>query len=154
MHASTVFAAAAALWATSVSASAMPTAYLEERALEKRADQTAPWVTVDDEGQPAKTYTPHMETSGGTTKVVDAAPHDITASVYTFTSWEKITTSTGAPPNPTATGKNNEGAFARCYNTEGDWAPFCDPANNSTLLTGNTYYGEFSIYTRKVCAVS
>lgn len=142
MHASTVLAAMA-FWASSASASAVPTAYVEERAanIEKRAEQTAPWVTVDDEGQPAKTYTPSMETSDGTTKVIDAAPHDITASVYTWTTWEKVTTSTGAPPNPTATGKNNEGAFARCFNQKGDNAPFCDPIINSTLETGHTYYG-------------
>ncbi|KAL3958904.1 hypothetical protein ACCO45_007066 [Purpureocillium lilacinum] len=68
-------------------------------------------------------------------------PHDLTASVYTWTTWGKITTSTGEPPNPTATNvKTGEGSFSRCFNKDGPNAPFCRPAANSTLLTGSTYY--------------
>ncbi|KAJ6443006.1 hypothetical protein O9K51_04185 [Purpureocillium lavendulum] len=101
-----------------------------------------PWVVVDDEGQPSKTVTPSMTTVSGTPSAVDgAAPHDLTASVYTWTTWGQITTSTGEPPNPTATNsKTGEGAFSRCFNKDGPNAPFCRPAANSTLLTGRTYY--------------
>ncbi|KAL9480115.1 hypothetical protein ACSS6W_004901 [Trichoderma asperelloides] len=149
MHAIAVLgAAAAALCSPAV---AMPTAAphpelealeaLHRRAhLQPRADPTAPWVTVGDEGTPVKTITPKATTISGTPTLVDVAPHDITASVYTFTSWGVITTSTGQPPNPTATSKNNDGVFSRCYNKDGKDAPFCTPYTNSSLLTGNTYY--------------
>lgn len=110
--------------------------------LEKRADKTAAWVTVDDEQQPATTYTPSYTTVDGTTSIVDAAPHDLTATVYTYTSWAKIYTSTGEPPNPQATGKHGEGVFSRCYNKDGDNAPFCSPYANSTLDARRTYFGE------------
>ncbi|KAG5663737.1 hypothetical protein KAF25_006322 [Fusarium avenaceum] len=108
--------------------------------LEKRADKTAAWVSIDDDMQPATTYTPSYTTVDGTTSIVDAAPHDLTASVYTYTSWGKIHTSTGEPPNPRATGKNGEGVFSRCYNKDGDNAPFCAPYANSTLDVKKTYY--------------
>ncbi|PHH68382.1 hypothetical protein CDD82_601 [Ophiocordyceps australis] len=103
---------------------------------------TAPWVRVDDEGQPATTLTPRLSTlPDGSSSVIDAAPHDLTASVYTWTTWGVASTSTGTPPNPTATNiRTNEGAFERCANGEGPFAPFCRPLHNSTLLTGNTYY--------------
>jgi hypothetical protein len=116
---------------------------LEERFEEHDIDPaapTAPWVTVDDEGRPAATFTPSYTTNPTTTSLVDAAPHDLTASVYTWTTWGKATTSTGEPPNPTATSKNNEGAFSRCFNMDGEYAPFCRPSLNSTLLTGTTYF--------------
>ncbi|KAL7902035.1 hypothetical protein HDV63DRAFT_377684 [Trichoderma sp. SZMC 28014] len=149
MHAIAVLGAAAA--ALCSPAAAMPTAapYPELEALEAlhrrahlqpRADPTAAWVTVGDEGTPVKTITPKATTISGTPTLVDVAPHDITASVYTFTSWGVITTSTGQPPNPTATSKNNDGVFSRCYNKDGKDAPFCTPYTNSSLLTGNTYY--------------
>lgn len=115
---------------------------LEERADNSPAEPTDPWVKVDDDGQPSTTYTPQFTTQASSTSLLDAAPHDLTASVYTWTTWAKVTTSTGDPPNPTATGKNGEGSFARCYNPDGENAPFCRPAFNSTLLTGRTYYGE------------
>lgn len=111
--------------------------------LEKRADKTAAWVSIDDDMQPATTYTPSYTTVDGTTSIVDAAPHDLTASVYTYTSWGKIHTSTGEPPNPRATGKNGEGVFSRCYNKDGDNAPFCAPYANSTLDVKKTYYGKW-----------
>lgn len=138
MHAATLLAAAA-LWA---SATAIPAANpnLELAALEKRADETAAWVSVDDEGQPATTYTPSVTTVDGTTSIVDAAPHDITATVFTWTQWGEITTSTGSPPPPVATGRNGQGAFARCHNMDGENAPFCDPYLNSTLIVDKTYY--------------
>lgn len=149
MHAIAVLGAAVA--ALCSPAAAMPTAapYPELEALEAlhrrahlqpRADPTAAWVTVGDEGTPVKTITPKATTISGTPTLVDVAPHDITASVYTFTSWGVITTSTGQPPNPTATSKNNDGVFSRCYNKDGKDAPFCTPYTNSSLLTGSTYY--------------
>ncbi|PHH67058.1 hypothetical protein CDD81_4453 [Ophiocordyceps australis] len=103
---------------------------------------TAPWVRVDDEGQPATTLTPRLSTlPDGSSSVIDAAPHDLTASVYTWTTWGIASTSTGIPPNPTATNtRTNEGAFSRCANSHAAFAPFCRPLHNSTLLTGNTYY--------------
>ncbi|KAM4058112.1 hypothetical protein HRG_010934 [Hirsutella rhossiliensis] len=104
-------------------------------------DPTAPWVSVNDEGQPVKTVTPSVATVSGTPSVVDGAPHDLTASVYSWTSYGLITTSTGAPPNPTATKASTpEGAFSRCFNQKDDFAPFCRPLYNSTLLTSNTFY--------------
>ncbi|RCI12249.1 hypothetical protein L249_1336 [Ophiocordyceps polyrhachis-furcata BCC 54312] len=104
---------------------------------------TAPWVTIDDEGQPAMTVTPSIATvSGGTTTTVEhGAPHDLTASVFTWITWGAITTSTGTPPNPTALdAKTGQGAFSRCFNRDRDLAPFCRPLVNSTLLTGTAYY--------------
>lgn len=135
MHASVLVA----LWAASAAASAIP-AVTPAAVIEKRADQTAAWVSVDNNGQPERTYTPYMTVKDGTTEVRDGAPHDLTASVYTFTEWGKITTSTGQPPVPTATNAAGKGAFSRCVNMEGDNAPFCDPYVNSTLYAGNTYY--------------
>ncbi|KAF7561833.1 hypothetical protein G7046_g2315 [Stylonectria norvegica] len=142
MHASTLLAAAA-LWA-SASASAIPTGVHEELVagpvIQKRAEPTAAWVTIDDEGQPVTTYTPSMTVEDGTTKYINGAPHDLTASLYTHTNLGEITTRTGAPPNPTPTGKHGEGAFSRCVNKDGDRAPFCEPAADSILIVGQTYY--------------
>ncbi|KAF4589460.1 hypothetical protein GQ602_003349 [Ophiocordyceps camponoti-floridani] len=104
---------------------------------------TAPWVTINDEGQPAMTVTPSMATVSGTSTLDHAAPHDLTASVYTWVTWGAVTTSTGAPPNPTAVDKKTgQGAFSRCYRDGkgDDFAPFCRPLVNSSLLTGTTYY--------------
>ncbi|KAL7939531.1 hypothetical protein V8C35DRAFT_10608 [Trichoderma chlorosporum] len=152
MHAAAILGAAAALYG---SVAAMPKAtpepqphpqlemqmqMLRRANLQPRADATAPWVTVGDEGTPVKTVTPKMTTVSGTPTLVDVAPHDITASAYTWTSWGDIFTSTGRPPNPTATSTNNDGVFSRCYNVDGDDAPFCTPYKNSTLTTGNIYY--------------
>ncbi|KPM40620.1 hypothetical protein AK830_g5972 [Neonectria ditissima] len=157
MHASTILVALSAL--ASASASTLRYRAVEELAaaiekkavgkraaaapapvMQKRADQTAAWVQVDDEGQPAATNTPSMTVVDGVTSIENGAPHDITASVYTITANAKVTTSTGDPPNPTATAKNGQGAFARCHNMDGEHAPFCDPSANSTLFVGSTYY--------------
>ncbi|TWU70770.1 hypothetical protein ED733_000762 [Metarhizium rileyi] len=101
----------------------------------------APWVTVDDNGNPSKTFNPVLTTVSGTPSAVDAAPHDLTASVYTITNHGHVSTSTGPPPNPTATNAaSNEGFFSRCYNKNGPYAPLCRPSYNSTIYTGNTYY--------------
>lgn len=142
MHASTLLAAAA-LWASSRAIpAATPVAREVDAVIERRAEQTDAWVTVDDEGQPSTTYTPSMTVIDGTTSVKDAAPHDLTASLFTITYYAKITTSTGQPPNPTASAKSGQGAFARCHNLDGDFAPFCAPYVNSTIYTGNTYYSK------------
>ena len=108
--------------------------------LEKRVDPTAVWVSVDDEGSPAATYTPSMVTEDGSTSYADAAPHDLTASVFTYTSYGKVSTSTGDIPNPTATNKHSEGSFPRCYNQDGDDAPHCYPYAESTLYVDSIYY--------------
>jgi hypothetical protein len=105
-------------------------------------EPTSPWIEVDDMGQPTKTNTPSMTTISGTPSALNGAPYDLTASVYTWTTWGSKTTSTGTPPNPTATAGGGKGAFARCSNLDGDFAPFCRPNHNSTLLTGSTYYSE------------
>jgi hypothetical protein len=116
--------------------------------LEARAalDPTGAWVSVDDEGSPAATYTPFMTTdSEGTSYLRDAAPHDLTATVFTYTNYAKVSTSTGDPPNPTATSKNKEGGFPVCKNMDGDHAPFCNPAVDSMLYQDTIYYGGFFI---------
>lgn len=106
------------------------------------ADSTAPWVQVNDEGQPETTYTPSATLVDGTTSIQDAAPHDLTASVYTETWYGEISTRTGDVPNPQPTGKKSsqEGAFTRCYNLDGKNAPFCAPSENSVLYTDSKYY--------------
>lgn len=146
MHALTILGAAIALCGSS---SAMPAAaatadpQLEARnaiIMERNVEPTAPWVEIDDEGRPSTTFTPTMTTISGTPSAINGAPHDLTASVYTFTSYGVLSTSTGEPPNPRPTGKSNQGSFSRCYNMDGENAPFCRPSLNSTLFTGNTYY--------------
>lgn len=107
-------------------------------------DPALPWISVDDESQPATTYTPSPTVVDGTTSWKNGAPHDLTAEVYTWTTWGVISTSTGDPPNPTATGKHGEGAFSKCSNLDGEQAPFCRPAVNTTLLIGNTYFSKAS----------
>ncbi|KAF4125193.1 hypothetical protein GMORB2_4032, partial [Geosmithia morbida] len=90
---------------------------------------------------PVATHTPSITTKeDGSTEVVDAAPHDLTASVFTSTYYGIVTTSTGEPPIPSATGKDGDGAFARCVNLDGDGAPLCDPEPSSTMFQGTTYY--------------
>lgn len=152
MRASTILSAIALVG----TASAMPSpdtddywshderAIIPRNAFDAPADATAPWVKVNDEGQPVQTHTPSLTTDeNGATAVADGAPHDLTATVFTITSNAKITTSTGNPPNPTPTHKGGEGAFSRCYNMDGEYAPFCRPSTDAMLYTGSTYYGEF-----------
>jgi len=110
--------------------------------LHLRADPTAPWVSVDREGQPASTYTPSVTTIDGTTSVVNGAPHDITASLYTFTNRGYIIYSTGSPPPPAPTHNSGAGAFARCYNQTG---LVCDPPEGSVLNPKRTYYSMCTI---------
>ena len=72
----------------------------------------APWVAIDDNGNPSKTFTPAFTTVSGSSSGVDVAPHDLTASLYTMTNYGHITNSNGLPPNPTPTNaKTNKGSF-------------------------------------------
>ncbi|TDZ13549.1 hypothetical protein C8035_v004337 [Colletotrichum spinosum] len=102
---------------------------------------TAAWVSVAKDGTPT-TVTPLQTTISGTPALASAAPNALTGTVFTFTDYKlaKVSTSTGKPPVPTANGKNGAGAFAPCSNTDGDFAPFCDPEKGSTLYTESTYY--------------
>ncbi|KAL6863090.1 hypothetical protein ACO1O0_003334 [Amphichorda felina] len=150
MRASTILGLAALLKATA----ALPAANINDSndgpegptitaapLLPRQASPTAPWVLVDDETRPAKTLTPSYTTKDdGSTELVDAAPHDITASVFTSTYYGKVTTSTGKPPNPSATNKHGEGAFARCFNQDGENRPLCNPEPSSTLYKDSVYY--------------
>ncbi|OAQ66842.1 hypothetical protein VFPPC_08351 [Pochonia chlamydosporia 170] len=143
MHASIVLGAALAIRAATAVAVPAPS---EPAILPRDYDNddnlpTAPWVTVDDEGNPSKTFTPSFATVAGTASGIDTAPHDLTASLYTITKYGHISTSTGLPPNPTPTNdKTKQGAFSRCYNKNGPYAPFCRPSYNSSIYTGSTYY--------------
>lgn len=145
MYAGTILGAALALCGTTMAVPAAAAANgLRPRDGDNDNDlQNAPWVTVDDEGAPRTTFTPTVTTISGTPSAVNAAPHDLTATVYTMTNYGHVYTTTQAPPNPTATNaKTNEGAFSRCYNKEGPYAPFCRPSHNSSIYIDNTYYGK------------
>lgn len=112
--------------------------------LQARADATDAWVTVDKTGLPT-TVTPVVTVSDGTTTTISAIPTVLTATVLTRTEYGQLTTSTGtSPAEPTATNKKGAGAFLVCSNADGDYAPFCEPAKNSSLYPGTTYYGRFS----------
>ncbi|KAI0466225.1 hypothetical protein F4859DRAFT_519248 [Xylaria cf. heliscus] len=114
--------------------------------LQPRATDTAtptdaalePWVTVNDDGQ-ASTVTPVLSTIDGTPTVISGAPHDVTATVFTYTSYGKVITSTGEAPGPTATGQS-AGSFAVCDNMDGEFAPWCKPDGGTPLYVGTTYY--------------
>lgn len=108
--------------------------------LERRAGPTDAWVEVDDEGRPANTHTPSISEIDGSTSVIDGAPHDLTASLFTNTWYGKVSTSTGDPPAPSATNKHTQGAFARCNNLDGENAPLCDPAPSAVLFENSIYY--------------
>lgn len=147
MRAVTFFSSAALLGV----AAAVPAASQQQPRAQETAEPlvardppapTAPWVEVNDNGQPSTTYTPVQTQVDGSTSYIDAAPHDLTASVYTQTWYGEISTRTGDPPNPTPTGKGNKGAFTRCYNMDGEFAPFCAPSVNSTMYIDQTYYGK------------
>ncbi|KAI1174809.1 hypothetical protein F4777DRAFT_552533 [Nemania sp. FL0916] len=98
-----------------------------------------PWVTVQDDGTPS-TVTPVLTTISGTPTVLSGAPHDVTATVFTYTSYGKVITSTGTtPPEPTAT-HDAAGSFALCNNEDGPLAPWCRPDGEDPLYVGTTYY--------------
>ncbi|KAL2263553.1 hypothetical protein VTK26DRAFT_6289 [Humicola hyalothermophila] len=97
-----------------------------------------PWVTVDEDGHP-KTVTPVLTTIHGTPTVINAAPHDVTATVSMGHQAGEMVTSTGnAAPRPT--NKNGAGAFAVCHNTDGEHKPFCLPKNNDVYHPDSTHY--------------
>lgn len=105
-------------------------------AIELRAEATDAWVSVDKTGLPT-TITPVV--SAGST--ISAIPTELTATVLTRTAYGELTTSTGTvAAQPTASNKKGKGAFLVCSNPDGDYAPFCEPAKNSSLYTGTTYY--------------
>ncbi|KAI1109117.1 hypothetical protein F5Y14DRAFT_433575 [Nemania sp. NC0429] len=137
-------ASAAAAGLLLATARAIPNAMMQPRATDAAADTPTPaaldpWVTVNDDGKPS-TVTPVSTTISGTPTILSAAPHDLTATVFTFTSYGKIITSTGlTPPAPTATGKS-AGSFALCNNIDGPLAPWCRPDGDTPLYVGTTYY--------------
>ncbi|KAF3006173.1 hypothetical protein E8E14_008734 [Neopestalotiopsis sp. 37M] len=105
----------------------------------RTTDGLTPWVTVDDSGT-ASTVTPYVTTVDGVTSTVSAAPNDITGTVFTQTSYGKITTSTGSAPIATATATDGAGSFGVCNNKDGADAPWCSPNDGSNLYPGTTYY--------------
>lgn len=107
--------------------------------LAPRADPTAPWVSVDDDGQPQTTFTPTSTVVDGTPSVVNGAPYDLTATVFTASSQGELTTFTSSVPPPTAVAQSGAGAFSRCSNSTGF---VCDPAEASVLYPGKTYYSK------------
>jgi hypothetical protein len=111
-----------------------------------RADPTDAWVSVDTTGK-GHTITPSVSTVTGAsstyTTIVSGAPYDVTGTVFTSTYYAVETTSTGSAL-ATATDASGAGGYAVCHNTDGEFAPFCAPSDNSTLYPGSTYYGEWS----------
>jgi hypothetical protein len=143
MHAS-ILLAAAALVAPIIAVpapAAVPEADLMERD-GKEVDEFSPWVEVDNNGQPVTTHTPTVTTTRGVETTLDAARYELTGSVFTYTSHANVWTTTGEPPNPTANARNGEGSFSRCFNKDGDYAPFCRPSHNSTIFVTEVYYGK------------
>ncbi|PSR88477.1 hypothetical protein BD289DRAFT_432125 [Coniella lustricola] len=109
-------------------------------ALDSRAEATDAWVSVDKTGQPT-TVTPVVTVSEGSPTTISAIPTVLTATVLTRTAYGELTTSSGtAAAQPTASNKKGQGAFLVCSNADGDYAPFCEPAKNSSLYTGTTYF--------------
>lgn len=101
------------------------------------------WVTIDPSGSP-HTLAPSVTTSDGDVRTVSGAPYLLTGSVFTVSSDEALTTSTGSPPPPEASATDGAGGlFAVCHNRVGKNGPFCEPKAESDLSIGHTYYGEF-----------
>lgn len=123
----------------------------------RQADPTAPWVSVDASGTP-RTVTPVLTTVSGTPTLLNGAPADLTATVFTRTDFGDVRTTTAgqaagdnggiaptasgvaAPPIPTASSVTGAGAFPVCANLDGDLAPFCMPSRGQKLAIGATYY--------------
>lgn len=138
-----LLAAAAGLFLLSaIHAAPAPEPTPAPAALELRAEPTDAWVSVDKTGLPV-TVTPVVTVFDGVPTTISAIPIELTATVLTRTAYGELTTSSGtAAAQPTATNKKGKGAFLACSNVDGDFAPFCEPAKNSTLYTGTTYYGK------------
>lgn len=96
----------------------------------------APWVSVDASGTPIATITPVLATISGIPTTISAAPVSLTAATTTQQGDSKPTTTSGEAP--TSTGG---GAFIECNNPDGEFAPFCEPGNGSSVYVGETYYG-------------
>lgn len=106
----------------------------------------AAWVSVGASGTPV-TVTPLVTVVDGTTTTLSAVPNDLTATVVTRTGHAEDTTSTGTTaPGPTATGADGSGSFLVCDNADGEYAPFCQPVQNSSLYPGTTYYGAVFLF--------
>lgn len=122
----------------------LPAAVHALAAQELRAEPDAAadaWISVDSTGLPS-TVTPVRTVADGVPTTLSAAPVALTATVRTRTAYGELTTSTGTTPaGPTADNKKGQGAFLACQNAEGAFAPFCEPAGNSSLYPGTTYYG-------------
>ncbi|KAK3309933.1 uncharacterized protein B0T15DRAFT_18681 [Chaetomium strumarium] len=102
------------------------------------ADLDNLWVTVDESGVP-RTVTPVLTTISGTPTLLNAPPHDVTATVWTKHPYGEVTTITG-PARPKATNDKGAGAFAACRNIDGEFKPFCMPKNNDVYYPGSTHY--------------
>ncbi|EGX89901.1 hypothetical protein CCM_08154 [Cordyceps militaris CM01] len=114
-----------------------PAAVLDRR---DPAGELDPWVSVNEDPS-ATTLTPQWTTDGeGKSTLKDAAPSSLTGSVFSFTTLGEPTTTTGDPPNPTATNNKGTGAFTLCSKKDSSLDPFCRPRVNSTLEPGNVYY--------------
>ncbi|KAM3449581.1 hypothetical protein MY3296_006801 [Beauveria thailandica] len=130
-------ASAAAVAAPPPAAAITPAAVLQRR---DPAGELDPWVSVNEDPS-ATTYTPQWTTDGeGKSSLKDAAPSSLTGSVFSFTTLGEPTTTTGDPPNPTASNKKGTGAFSLCSKKDSSTEPFCRPRVNSTLEPGNVYY--------------
>ncbi|KAM3513871.1 hypothetical protein MY11210_002499 [Beauveria gryllotalpidicola] len=129
--------AASAAVARPPAAAITPAAVLQRR---DPAGELDPWVSVNEDPS-ATTYTPHWTTDGeGKSSLKDAAPSSLTGSVFSFTTLGEPTTTTGDPPNPTASNNKGTGAFSLCSQKDSSTEPFCRPRVNSTLEPGNVYY--------------
>lgn len=147
MLSSCLVGAIALCGAASAAVAAPPAAAITPAPVLHRRDATLgpagsldPWVTVNEDPS-AITHTPKWTTdNAGGTSLQDAAPESLTNSVFSFTSLGEPTTTTGDPPNPTASNKKGTGAFSLCQNKDG---VFCRPRANSTLEPNNVYFCRF-----------
>lgn len=104
-----------------------------------------PWITVDAAGS-ARTVTPQLTVTGGTTSTISPPPDELTR-VQTWrmsTHGAAITTTTRAPiatatPSGSA-GSPGGGVMLKCQNYVDIDAPFCAPYRGSLLNPGTTYY--------------
>ncbi|KAI1817246.1 hypothetical protein GGS20DRAFT_534253 [Poronia punctata] len=117
----------------------LASAHAAPNAVQPRATDIAlkPWVTVNEDGKPS-TVTPVMSTISGTPTLISGAPHDLTASVFTYTSYGKVITSTGPPPQPTANGKGATSVWV-CHNLDGENAPWCLPTGKEPMYKDTEY---------------
>ncbi|KAJ4164328.1 hypothetical protein LMH87_006005 [Akanthomyces muscarius] len=143
MLSSAIVGAIALCGAASAAVAAPPVAAITPAPVLHRRDPAGeldPWVSVNEDPS-ATTFTPSWTTDGeGKTYLKDAAPSSLTGSVFSFTTLAEPTTTTGDPPNPTASNNKGSGAFSLCSKKDSSIEPFCRPRVNSTLEPGNVYY--------------